>query len=53
MASNIHLLASKQFFLITTSQGLVGAGMNCRASQDVSNCKRISGLTILGKNRVT
>ena len=29
MASNIHLLASKQFFL--TSQGLMGAGMSCRA----------------------
>ena len=29
MASNILLLASKHFFL--TSQGLVGAGMNCRA----------------------
>ena len=29
MASNIYLLASKQFFL--TSQGLVRAGMNCRA----------------------
>ena len=29
MASNILLLASKNLF--TTSQGLVGAGMNCRA----------------------
>ena len=29
MASNILLLASKKSFL--TSQGLVGAGMNCRA----------------------
>ena len=29
MASNILLLASKIVFL--TSQGLVGAGMNCRA----------------------
>ena len=29
MASNILLLASKKFVL--TSQGLVGAGMNCRA----------------------
>ena len=29
MASNIHLLVSKQFFL--TSQGLAGAVMNCRA----------------------
>jgi hypothetical protein len=29
MASNIVLLASKKCFL--TSQGLVGAGMNCRA----------------------
>ena len=29
MASNILLLASKKCFL--TSQGLVGAGMNCRA----------------------
>jgi hypothetical protein len=29
MASNILLLASKFVFL--TSQGLVGAGMNCRA----------------------
>jgi hypothetical protein len=29
MASNILLLASKFFF--STSQGLVGAGMNCRA----------------------
>ena len=29
MTSNIHLLVSKQFFL--TSQGLVGAGINCRA----------------------
>ena len=28
MASNIFLLASKICFL--TSQGLVGAGMNCR-----------------------
>ena len=31
MASNILLLASKIVFL--TSQGLVGAGMNCRAPQ--------------------
>ena len=29
MASNILLLASKNLFL--TSQGLVGADMNCRA----------------------
>ena len=29
LASNILLLASKKCFL--TSQGLVGAGMNCRA----------------------
>ena len=29
IASNILLLASKKCFL--TSQGLVGAGMNCRA----------------------
>jgi len=29
LASNILLLASEKFFF--TSQGLVGAGMNCRA----------------------
>ena len=29
MASNILLLASRKYVL--TSQGLVGAGMNCRA----------------------
>jgi hypothetical protein len=33
MASNILLLASKFFFL--TSQGLVGAGMNCRALHNI------------------
>ena len=33
MASNILLLASKIVFL--TSQGLVGAGMNCRALSDI------------------
>ena len=31
MASNILLLASKHFFLTSQLQGLVGAGMNCRA----------------------
>ena len=34
MASNILLLASKKCFL--TSQGLVGAGMNCRALKHVN-----------------
>jgi hypothetical protein len=36
MASNILLLGSKNNFL--TSQGLVGAGMNCRALMLVVGC---------------
>jgi hypothetical protein len=36
MASNILLLVSQMFFI--TSQGLVGAGMNCRALHNVFCC---------------
>jgi hypothetical protein len=40
LASNILLLASKKCFL--SSQGLVGAGMNCRALHRESDKKQIT-----------